>query len=214
MFQKKTFVFIGKFTKHDLKIIKKRDLMNFIKREGGNIVTTISRKTNYVIFPQVILDEHKKNRELSKIKLGSRNIVYVNFIWVFNCLKEGRIISTEKYRINLNFQGIIDNDDDSYFSYNKENSFYENVIDPDFKIWIECKHPKYNRVFFYNILNNSSTYTPSLDFKKRRFGNYPIIDKNYYSTENQSIIIKELINEKEVLKKNLEFLIEYEKKFL
>jgi len=199
MFKNKVFVFIGKFSRDDVKIIKKRDLVSKIKILGGKVVNTISKTTNYIIFPNIVLNKHLRNKQLKNTV--NSNVQYLNFMWVYDSIKARKKLKFDKYKVSINNTKSVE----SKVICSMDTPFYENVIDKDTKCLIECIDPHTKKLFFVNTLNGVSSYVPSKDYSERLFGGVSIMD-NFY---NKKKIINSLKKERMRMVNTLNFLDMY-----
>ena len=187
MFSGKTFVFIGHFKKIDKKT--KKDFKNLVTKHGGKNVTSISNKTDYVIFPTKITNEERNNKQIKNIKnIYSTKISFIYCQWLMDCIVEKKILPVKTYKVE-EFHKLI-------FTYNDlfnktPDLFFSKIVPNNCKIWKEFLHNNGN-VYYYNILTgetitNNNTYK---NFKEMLIGEVSIIESDY-PTESTGKKIKD-----------------------
>jgi hypothetical protein len=190
MFRNKSFVFIGRYKKNGR---TKQEYENLVEKNGGKNVTSISNKTDYVIFPKIITKTERNNKQIKKLKkIHNQEIQLVYCSWLDDCIKKKSIIRvTSKYKVEEFYKKLPSVKD--FVNINTLPSpFYENIISRDCKIWKEFVNESGN-IYYYNILNGRTTFNPCNDFTERLIGGKSILDINY-STEKTGIDIINDIN--------------------
>ena len=210
MFKNKSFVFIGRYKKNGR---TKQEYENLVEENGGKNVTSVSNKTDYVIFPKIITKTERNNKQIKKLKkIHNQEIQLVYCNWLDDCIQEKSIIQvTSLYRVE-EFYKKLPSVKDFINTSILPPPFYENIISNNCKIWKEFVNESGN-IYYYNILNGKTTFNPCNDFTERLIGGKSILDINYSTEETGIEIINDInsnvsnfddsINFLKVYKKNL-----------
>lgn len=211
LFSGKSFVFIGQFKNNGYKT--KRCLKKLVLTHGGKNVTSISGKTDYVIFPNVITNSERNNKQTKRIpKIYSPIISFISCKWLLDCIEKDKILPVTDYKIEEFYKKLPSFSE--YFNINMtRKSFCNDKISSDCKIWKEHQDPNDN-IYYYNTLTDRSSTIPCEDFKKRLIGVCSITETDY-TTESTGIqIINDLRHNIEHIEKCKNILKTFQNKSL
>jgi len=222
MFNNKKFVFIGKFKKKSIFLnnqkLTKKHLMNKIKQRGGKEVTSISSKTDFVIFPLQITNRERTNQQIKNLpKIYNRRINFLHYNWILDCIDKSEILSMDKYKVKefysktrktkrkyeLNMTSF-----NEFGDYKPE--FYENFLSKNTKCWAEYVD-KDGKIFYYCVLTDVSIRTPPSNYIERIFGGISITEDKFYTEKGVLIKRKDFKKSINDLEKCLIILKNYKK---
>ena len=210
MFKKKSFVFIGRFKKKNKQT--KKQYKKLVEVHGGKHVTSISNKTDYVIFPKKITEDERNNKQIKKLKnIYNNSIEFIYCNWLEDCIKKKKIIPiSSKYKVEEFYKLVLPFK--NFFNVNlMPEPFYKDMITEDYKIYKEFINEE-GDIFFYNTLNGRTTLNPCNDFMDRLLGDKSILRNDYFANESTVLEIEKNLNKNITdFKESINVLNKYEK---